>query len=195
MNQRRIMVVAVSIGLVLIALAMGAVAVIASGGPLPVRSIGPYAIVPEKAAADMLNNRGTISNFQVVQRQRWPGGQLVVYNYTVQPPGQPLRREFGFALVEMRAGWSVFDAQLFRQASPPATISYAVIERNGQTIIYGAVANPDMVSVLIRTHQGTQQQVSVANNGFALVVPGSQSVQEIQGLQRNGQSLEQHTTP
>lgn len=168
--------------------------VLVARGQMPVNQIGPYALVPEQAAADMLNNRGTITNFRVVRKQPWDGGQLVVHTYTVQPLGQRPHNEFGFALVELRAGWSVFSANLHRQASLTG-VSYATDQRNGYSIIYGYVSNAQITEINVRTNQGTQQDVVINNNGFVLVLPGIQFIQRLQAVSSNGTIIEQHTTP
>ena len=48
--------------------------------------------------------------------QKWR--HLLLYSYTVQPPGYPAHNEFGYAITELRWGWSALHGVLAADAPP-----------------------------------------------------------------------------
>ncbi|HEY0602501.1 MAG TPA: hypothetical protein VGD58_06305 [Herpetosiphonaceae bacterium] len=165
-------------------------------GLFPAGHLGPIALAPQVAAADMLNNRGSIQDFHVQSVQPWKGNRLVVHHYTVVPPGQPARSEFGYALVELRrGGWSVFRAELDGSAAPPARISYVSTQLDQTLLVYGWTIDPQIKAVEITTTIGQSVRTIVENEGFAVLVPAAQQLQTLRALDARGQVLEQHDKP
>lgn len=162
-------------------------------GTFPAGHLGPIALAPQVAAADMLNNRGNIQDFHVQSVQPWKGNRLVVHHYMVVPPGQPARSEFGYALVELRrGGWSVFSAELAGSVAPPAQISYASTQLDQTLFVYGRTIDPQIKAIEITTNTGQSVRAIVENEGFAVLVPAAQQLQTLRALDAQGQVLEQH---
>lgn len=160
-------------------------------GIFPIGSIGPIALAPQKAAQDMLNNRGAIQNFTVVKAQPWAKGQIVAYNDDVLAKNT-IRSEFGYALVELRAGgWSVYQSDLHEILPSPAKIAYSSIIIDNQLVIYGRVSDPQIKTIeALTTNVSQPVQASIINNGFLIVVPHAKGMRELHTINQHGQVIE-----
>ncbi len=195
MRKRLFLIIALSTGLLAACLLLSAFALRGPVGlpraHLRIPFVGPIALAPEVAARDMLRNRGRIEPFQVQSSRPWPGGRLVVYHYSVTPPGEPPHMEFGFALVELRrGGWSVFDGIMHRSLPQPATVTYASVERNGTLLVYGQPVDPRVAAIEVRANIGRVVRTRVSNGGFVVLVPGAQSIGELRAHDRQGRVLQ-----
>ena len=188
--------VAVAFCLALACMLLGATT---AWGPIafPIRPhLGPVALTPETAAADMLNNRGKILNFQAQSRRPWDGGVLVTHHYAVSEPGQPLRPEFGYAFVELRhGGWSVYRAELQGMAGSPARVSYASADLGAALLVYGRILDPRIAAVEMTTDRGQIVREMVSNGGFTLLARDAQALQELRLLDLQGQILDRYALP
>ena len=195
MNGRRLLV-AVAMCLI-VAGSLAGIVVAMRQVAFPIRPhLGPIALAPETAAADMLNNRGTIRDFRVQSKRPWPGGVLVVHHYTVGMPGEPPRLEFGYALVELRrGGWSVFEAELQGIAPPPARVTYASAEVGSNLLVYGQILDQRIAAVEMTTDTGQIVRGAVDNGGFGLVAPHAQALSELRILDQRGQIMERYDMP
>lgn len=143
---------------------------------VPGLHIGAVALTPATAVADMLNNRGTVRNFQAQTTLMSTSEALVVYNYTITHAGwhQP---EFGYALVELRTGgWSVHQANM---QSSQAVPGFATAQLDHRLLIYGPVADPQAVAIEVVLNDSTTMSTTIENGSFMLLVPGTQSVDSV----------------
>jgi len=160
-------------------------------GIFPIGAIGPIALTPQKAARDMLNNHGAIQTFKVVKAQPWAKGQIVAYNDDVLAKNT-IRYEFGYALVELRAGgWSVYQSELHEIVPSPAKIAYSSTVIDNQLVIYGRVSDPQIKTIeAIATNVSQPVQTDVINNGFLIIIPYAKDMRELHTINQHGQVIE-----
>ncbi len=153
------------------------------------------AATPEIAVRDMLQVQANgLRNFLILGDQ-WVGlRRLVVFSYSVQAPGKPPHDEFGYALTEMRQGWSASPGPLYAVASPPNMMSYATTNINNVSVIYGKVQDPRITIVEV-VFAGGIEQVSIHNNGFLVLKHNAGQVTEVRGMDPSGHILQHAVGP
>lgn len=153
------------------------------------------AATPETAVRDMLQVQRNGLRDILILGDEWIGlRRLVVFSYAVQPPGEPPHDEFGYALTEMRRGWSASPGPLHAVAAPPNLMSYATANINGVTMIYGKVMDP-RITVVEVVFAGAVEQVSIHRGGFVLLNHSGGQVTTLRGLDSSGHVLQSAVGP
>jgi hypothetical protein len=157
--------------------------------------LGTVALTPETAVRTMLNNRGVINNFQIVQKQLTPAGTLVVYNYIRHQAMQPPILVFGYALVTLRVGgWSVNSANLAK-VSLSDPVSYATTSIGNDLLVYGYVSNAHIAAIEATVDTGAVMKLNMAHNGFSGVVAHAHSVRELRVMRNTQEILATYNLP
>ena len=152
------------------------------------------AVVPEIAVRDSMQvDANKLQNFRILQEQQFGLRRLLIFSYTIQPIGQPPRDEFGYSLTELRAGWSAIPGKLAANALPPARVTYASDQLDGQTIVYGKILDPNVTTIEAVFDNGAKKTIHPHNEALLITVFGTTQLQELRALDTTGQLL-QHTT-
>lgn len=153
------------------------------------------AATPEVAVRSMLQVEANgLRDFRVVADE-WAGLQrLVVFTYAVQPPGQPFHNEFGFAVVEMRQGWSASPGPLHADAPAPHLVTYGSAALGGGTLVYGKVLD-DRISTVEAIFDGGVERTRPHNGGFLLLERRGRRFSELRALDATGQVLQHSVLP
>lgn len=153
------------------------------------------AIVPSVAIEDMLQIQS--NNFQrfriVADHSLDVRHRMVVFRYIV--PGKSAHEEFGYAITELRAGWSAYPGALFGQAIPPAPISYASIQTQDHTFVYGIIHDLQAHAVEVTFVSGDQQQNTLIQDGFLISVRGQTQIARLNIMDYRGHVIFTSTAP
>ena len=154
------------------------------------------AIVPEAAVRDMLQvSANRLQNFRVLRDESWGMRRILLYSYTVQPAGQPPRNEFGYALTEMRAGWSAIPGRIYADAPFAAQVTYASAQLDDTTIVYGKTLDPLVTTIEASFDNGLTRRAMPVNTGFLLRARGNITLQTVMLFDAPGNILQQHNAP
>jgi hypothetical protein len=193
MVRRMVIVLAVVLGLGVVATALLTLA--------PTTRIGNgklfgIATLPEVAVRDMLQvSANRLQNFRILVDEPWGLRRILVYSYTVQPAGQPPHNEFGYALTEMRMGWSAIPGPPVADASVAARVTYVSTLLDTTTIVYGKVLDPQVTILEATFNNGLTQRIEPVKSGFLLRAKGQVTLETVRLFDAQGQVLQQHNAP
>lgn len=183
-----------ALGAILLILCVG---LLVSRAPTNIGRVFPNfsGVAAEQALHDTMQVQANkLQQFRVLSNQAWGLKRLLVYSYVVQPRNQPPHQEVGYALTEMRNGWSTIPGAVVADTQTVEPVTYATAAYDDYPIVYGRVRDPQVQQVVVVFDNGMQQTAQLTNGSLVLVGRRNTHVREVLLYDTHGNLMKSYQT-
>lgn len=146
--------------------------------PIPIIDLSAGAA--EAAVRDTMQiQANNLQQFQILSNEIWGTKRILLYTYIVQPLQQPPRQEVGYALTEIRNGWSTIPGKFVADTQRPEPITYSTSVYNEYPIVYGRIRDSQVQKITVVFDTGAKVTVHRSGNGVLITGPRNAHVREL----------------
>lgn len=192
-NPIRILVMVI-VSIIILGLSIYTVIIFRRHNPM-VNILDLSAGAAEQAVRDTMQiQANNLQQFQILSNEIWGTKRILLYTYIVQPPQRQAHQEVGFALTEIRNGWSTIPGKSVADTQHPEPITYSTAQYNGYPIVFGRIRDLRVNKISAIFSYGTELTVHRGGDGVLITGPRGTDLRELLLYDNQGNVIKAYPT-